>query len=352
MELPSGIYNISYSQDIAVIRTKLQSVLTAFLFCLLAIIPFFASMSIVRLLIYMGITTITAQGLNIMLGYCGQVSLGHTAFMAVGAYASGILAINIGLPFWLSVPIGGLMGGLAGVILGLPCLRVKGFYLALATLGAQIIIGYAILHTYDITGGSDGLLIPQARIGGFILNSVEKFYFVITITVVIMTAMAKNLVRARIGRAFIAIRDNEIAAEAMGVHIHLYKVLAFFVGCFYAGVAGSLWVYYLGAASPEMFTLMDSIWYLGILAIGGIGSISGAIFGSIFVRALEHFVNNFLAPIIGATFPSISASLSAALAPVFFGALVVLFLVYEPRGLTHSWEILWSRYRLHPFKDF
>lgn len=349
MRLPSGVFNISYLQDMRVFRTK-QHWISLFIFLLLLFFfPLFANQYLLTLMNTIAVSVIAVQGLNILAGYCGQISIGHSAFMAGGAYTSGILAGQFGLPFWLCLPFGSLSAGLVGVIFGLPSLKVKGFYLALTTIAAQFIILYLIKTPFpEVTGGPIALHMPKISLWGFVLETEKHFYYLIIIFTILMTFLSKSLMRSYIGRAFVAIRDNDIAAEAMGINLYRYKLLAFFIGCLYAGVAGCIWAFYAKVISPDDFTLMNSVWQMGMIIVGGLGSTLGPFFGVIIIKALNEMCI-LGGPIITSVIPQIGAQISAALVEMVFGITLVLFLIYEPRGLAHRWEILKESYRLWPF---
>jgi branched-chain amino acid transport system permease protein len=236
-----------------------------------------------------------------------------------------------------------------GILFGLPSLKVKEFYLALTTIAAQFIILYMIKTPFpEVTGGAIALHVPAVSLWGFVFETEEHFYYLIMFFLFLMTFFAKSITRSHIGRAFVAIRDNDIAAEAMGINLYYYKLLAFFIGCFYAGIAGAIWASYVKVISPDDFTLMGSIWMMGMLIIGGLGTTLGPIFGVIFIKALEELVL-LSGPIIAAAIPQIGGQLSAASVEMAFGLALILFLIYEPRGFAHRWEILKESYRLWPF---
>lgn len=348
MDLPAGTSNSSYSQDMAIVRTRSQWGLALAALFLLLIIPLFTSSYILNLMIGIAINIVAVHGLSILTGYCGQISIGHAAFVAIGAYTSAILATDLGFPFWIALPCSGIVAGLIGIVFGLPSLRVKGFYLVMATLAAQFIVHFILmLNPYELTGGSFGLTAPAPKIGGLVFNSAHSFYYIALGTCILATFLAKNLARMDVGRAFIAIRDNDIAAEVMGINLYRSKLLAFFLGCFFAGVAGSLFVHYMGTVSPDRFTLLQSIWFLGMLIIGGMGSTVGVVFGVTFVQVLEE-LTVILSTSLGQAFPMMAMQ-AAAFAQIIFGLVVVLFLVFEPRGLAHRWQLLKASYRLWPF---
>jgi branched-chain amino acid transport system permease protein len=332
----------------AIIRNRGQWAMTiAFLIGLFAL-PFVADGHILAVLNIIGISIIAAHGLNILLGYTGQISLGQAAFMAVGSYTTAVLMKN-GVSFWIALPLSGLVGGIVGLLFGLPSLRIKGFYLAMATLSAQIIIPWFFRNVrVDIFGGMPGLTITPPRLGDIVFNTQATMYFPIMITVVICTIVAKNIARTRLGRALIAIRDNDLAAEVLGIEQFSYKLRAFFISAFYAGLAGSLWAVYARSINPEQFSLLGSVWYLGMVIVGGMGSALGPILGASFIRLLEEATVQ-LAPALSKMFPQAAAGMLAALGPITFGVVLALFLIFEPRGLAHRWELLKAAWRLRPF---
>lgn len=347
MHLPSGTYSDSYQKDMAIIHTRWQWTLFIAFLLSLFLFPIAGSTSHMHLLNFIGITLIAVLGLQLLTGYTGQISLGHSAFIALGAYISGLLSSKLGLTFWFSLPLSGLVTAMAGLLIGLPSLRIKGFYLAMATIASQFIIIFVISHL-QITGGPYGMQVPQARLGTFIFSTEKSYYYIILITAIAMTFIALNITRSRVGRALIAIRDNDLAAELLGINLFYYKLLAFFVASFFAGVAGSLWAHYITVIHPEQFTLMDSIWYLGMIIVGGMGSITGTIFGVSFMMILRELVD-IASPMVATAFPAIGGSAFAALGQITFGLVIVLFLIFEPRGIYHRWEMFKAYYRLHPF---
>ncbi|HYB20630.1 MAG TPA: branched-chain amino acid ABC transporter permease [Thermodesulfobacteriota bacterium] len=340
MSLPSGVFSVSYIQDMMILRTRFRQVslliFLLFLFC----IPLFARLYWVNLLSTIAATVIALMGLNILSGYCGQISVGHSAFMAIGAYTSAVLAGHLGLPFWLCLPCAGLTAGLMGILFGLPSLKVKGLYLSITTIAAQFIIIYLIKTPFaDVTGGAIAMNVPPVTFGAFVFQTERQLYYLVMAFTILMTFFAWNLTRSHVGRAFVAIHNNDIAAEAMGINLYSYKLLAFFIGCFYAGISGSLWSVYAKVISPDDFTLMNSIWQIGMLIIGGMGSTLGPFLGAAFITALNEIVL-LAGPMITSAIPQIGAQVSAALVEMIFGAVLVVFLIYEPRGLAHRWEIL------------
>jgi branched-chain amino acid transport system permease protein len=349
IERPCGVFDRNYSQDMAICRTRFQwAALIGFLLLLFGVFPLFASEYLLGVVNFIAITVIAVLGLQFLTGYCGQISIGHAAFMAVGAYTSAILTGHLGWSFWVALPCAAISAGIAGLIFAVPALRIKGFYIAVTTLAAHFVIMWAIVHGGDLTGGVMGLSAPAPKLGGLVFNSEKKFFFLIVLFAAVMTFFAKSIARGKIGRAFIAIRDNDIAAEFMGINVFAYKVLAFAIACLYAGVAGSLYAHYLGHVNEELFPLIESIWMLGMVIVGGPGSITGAIFGAAFIRLLSYGVY-YLGPLVGAAIPTIEMSIANASTKLVFGLVIILFLVIEPRGLYHRWEIILAKIRLWPF---
>ncbi len=347
MGLPCGTYNYSYAKDMAILRTKTHWALFIALLILVFTAPLYWDNYLLGVANLMGITLIAAVGLNILLGYCGQLSIGHAGFIAVGAYTAAILTNTFELPFLVGLICAGLMAGLVGLIFGIPSLKVKGFYLGIATIAAQFIIIWFINHL-SITGGFTGIAVPYASIGGFVFDTeASQFYLIMTIAV-LCVFFAKNLARTRIGRAFVAIRDNDLAAEVMGINLFYYKLLAFFIGCFLAGIAGSLLAHWIGFMNAEQFSIAESILYIGMVIIGGMGTALGPILGVIFVRLLQQGMM-FVAPMLESAFPALPAGFASGIAPMLFGVVIILFLILEPRGLAHRWMLFKAAYRLWPF---
>jgi branched-chain amino acid transport system permease protein len=348
MSLPAGIRNYSYAQDMAIFRTKTHWFLLIVLFALLFTMPLWVGHHWLSIANRIGITIIAVTGLNILTGYCGQLSIGHAGFMAVGAYTSAVLVSRFDLPFIVGLLCAGIMAGLIGIIFGVPSLRVKGFYLAITTIAAQFIIIWVIEHWTSITGPNGIMDVGPASLGGIVLRTVtNEFYLILGITIIAIFA-AKNITRTRVGRAFVAIRDNDLAAEVMGINLFRYKLTAFFIGCFFAGIAGSLLAHTSRAISPDYFQFKDSILFIGMIIIGGLGTTIGPIFGVVFIRLLDELVTQ-LSPTLQTAFPKLLPGFTSGIAPMLFGLAIVLFLIFEPRGLAHRWQLLKSAYRFWPF---
>lgn len=348
MDLPSGTRNYDYARDMAVMRTKTHWTFFIGFLILVFTAPLSLGNSWLVVCNLIGITIIAVTGLNILIGYCGQLSIGHAGFMAVGAYTSAILTATYHWPFLLSLLCAGLTAGLIGIIFGLPSVRVKGFYLAITTIAAQFIIIWVINHWTPVTGGFLGMNVPRASIFGFVFRTEASKYYLIMVIVALCIFFAKNLARGRVGRAFIAIRDNDLAAEVMGINLLYYKLLAFFIGCFLAGIAGALFAHWMGFLNAENFTLTDSILYIGMVIIGGLGTTIGPILGVVVIRLLQQLII-YISPFIESAIPALSTGFTTGLGPMVFGLAIILFLILEPRGLAHRWALFKAAYRLWPF---
>jgi branched-chain amino acid transport system permease protein len=346
---PAGDFDASYAHDMATIRQPWQWMLLAVFILALYTLPFYASGSVVSLVNRIGITIIAVQGLSILTGYTGQISLGQAAFITTGGYISALLVNELGLSFFIALPVAAFGAGLVGLIFGLPSLRVKGFYLAMSTLAAQFIIPWLTRNIFPgVLNGAQGLNVQVPVLFGFEFNTPQRYIY-ITLTVVILTTIAAyNLTRSRLGRAFVAIRDHDLAAELLGVNLFKYKLQAFFLASVYAGIAGSLAAHQIRHLNSETFNLIDSVIFLGMLIIGGLGSNLGPIFGAIIVELLVEGAT-LIGPFFITIFPSTAAGAVQALRPLFFGTTLMLFLIFEPRGLAHRWQLIKAAWRLRPF---
>ncbi len=348
MQIPCGTINDSYGKDMAIVRTRLQWILLLGFLVLVFVFPMFPFSSdyVIRVINNILITVILVHGLNLLMGYAGQVSLGQGAFMAVGAYTTALLGHKFGVPFWLALPASALSAGLVGIVFGAPSLRIKGVYLALATIAAQFIVLWVVRYV-SAFGGVTGVPSPPATIGSVVITTQKGNYYLIAILTVIMTFFATNIARSRVGRAFVAIRDNDLAAEVMGISLYRYKLLAFFIGCLYAGVAGSLWANLVGHVQNEQFPLLNSIWYTGIIMVGGMGYTLGAIIGSFLLLGVQELVTLY-GPMLS-NLPGVGGQGYAGFSQFLMALIIMVFIIFEPRGLAHRWQIFKTSYRLHPF---
>jgi len=348
----SGVFKTSYAADMALYPLPIARWAVAAVILLFAVVlPLTLHeyyLSIINLSL---IAVVGALGLNILVGYTGQISVGHAAFMSVGAYTAANLAVHLHLPFWVTLPAGGLMAAFIGAIVGIPSLRIKGLYLAIATLAGQLIIEWVINHTPAISGGAQASIeVPRPTFMGYEMKTQGQLYFFLLFFAALATLATLNLVRSRIGRAFVAIRDQDIAAEIIGINIFRYKLLAFAISSFYAGVCGVLYTYYFGIANYEAFQIGVSIDYLAMIIIGGLGSVLGTILGAIFVTMLPIVLRLAMEPLGGLFFNA--GELSSVIAStrlVLFGCLIIFFLVVEPEGLNRLWRNIRNYFRVWPF---
>jgi branched-chain amino acid transport system permease protein len=347
-----GILKTTYEADMALYPLPIARWTVAALALLFVVVLPLAVheyyLSIVNLV---SIAVIGALGLNILVGYTGQISIGHGAFMSVGAYTAANFAVRLDSPWPVNLLLGGLMAALVGAIVGVPSLRIKGLYLAIATLAGQLIIEWIINHVTFISGGVQASIeVPRPQVFGYVVASQRDMYFFLLVFVVLAIVGSLNLFRSRIGRAFIAIRDHDIAAELIGINIFRYKLLAFAISSFYAGVTGVLYTYYLGIANYEQFQITVSIEYLAMIIIGGLGSVLGSIFGAVFVTLLPIGIRYAMEG-FGSLFFSQQTVLNVIpnLRLILFGALIIFFLVVEPEGLNRLWRNIRNYFRVWPF---
>ncbi len=466
---PAGVFDTTYEEDMSIDRTKRDKLWKNIAFVALLLVPLLSvsgplgvgliSDQYVGLIARIAIFVIAVQGLNILVGYSGQISLGHAAFMAIGAYGSAILTRELGFTFWTALPVSALLTGLVGLLFGLPSLRVKGFYLAMATLAAQFIIPWVLRYPLeDLTGGTRPLNVPAPMIGPFgdyaedvvrddqalvfpagdayfvdvitleltevdgahptielwnpgghlvpagdvsmtvfkdaqdnisgfsyiasksgdyrisitatedngsfsasvrrgkalsFATGIAMYYIIVPLAVLLMFA-ARNITRTRTGRAFISVRDNDLAAELLGINVFSYKLRAFFLSAVYAGIAGCLLAFERNSLSLHMFQLDISIEMLAMLIIGGAGYPLGAMFGVTFVRLLQEAaipaIRPTLVDLLPQLFPFIEVvNITSAINPILFGGALIIFLVLEPRGIAHRWEVFKVAWKIRPY---
>ncbi len=307
-----------------------------------------------------GFTILGALGVQLLIGFCGQLTLGHAAFIAVGAYTSTLLILEFpwpqflidwGIAYPISIIAAAIVAGLWSVLFGLPSARVKGFYLILTTMAAQFITVDFVLTQYvsQIGGRGQAFSLPPGTIkyGPWVIDTELKTYYMMIILVLLCTILMANILRSRVGRAWVAIRDNDISAEVMGINVFKYKLLAFFVAGFLGGIAGSYWISTLAAISPEHFPWFLSLWLVGVILIGGVGSIHGAIFGSIFMVVVMEALQLAVMPLAD-TFPKLLMDF-LFIKEAAFGLAICVFLIYEPNGLAYRWWQIKNYFNLWPF---
>ncbi|MDE0072108.1 MAG: branched-chain amino acid ABC transporter permease [Caldilineaceae bacterium] len=348
---PAGDFDRSYAQDMALLRRPWHYWLLGVSLLAAFTVPVWGSAYVTATVNQIAYTVIVVQGLNVLTGYTGQISLSQAAFMLVGGYASALIVTHAGLSFFIALPLAALVAGGVGLIFGLTSLRVKGFYLVFATLAAQFIIPWLSRHTFkDYLGGSSGAIeAPVPRLGGLNFGEASNFVYISLFVLLITTVLLFNISRTRLGRAFVSVRDNDLAAELLGVNLFTYKLRAFFIAALLAGAAGALKAHSQRGVGTEFgYGLNESIIYLGMLVIGGLGSNLGPFLGVAFIILLED-LSDLLGGVLAAAFPELSGQLLTSFRPIFFGIALILFLIYEPRGLAHRWQLLKAGWRLRPF---
>ena len=347
----NGQFKTSYRADQQIFPILQDRVVIGLLLAFAFVaVPLFASEYLFRaILIPFLILSLAAIGLNILVGYCGQISLGTGAFMAVGAYAAYNFHVRVdGMPLLLSLLLGGVCATAVGVVFGIPSLRIKGLYLAVATLAAQFFVDWAFLRISWFTNNSASGAVSVSNLavlGVPIDTPVEKYLLCLSI-VALFALLAKNLVRGHIGREWMAIRDMDVAAAVIGIRPVYAKLTAFAVSSFIVGVAGALWGFvHLGSWEPAAFSIDRSFQLLFMIIIGGLGSIMGSFFGAAFIIILPIALNRLPA----AVGMPIDTALAAHLESMIFGALIVFFLIVEPHGIARLWSTAKEKLRLWPF---
>jgi branched-chain amino acid transport system permease protein len=347
-----------YYEDIELFKSTTILVWSIIFFIFLAILPWLVkkyhilgmSIYIINLITINGMVAI---GLNILVGYTGQISLGHAGFFAIGAFTTIFLILKVGLPFIVALPIGGFISSGFGFLLGLPALRLKGPYLAIATLGFGMAVTTTIKHL-EFFGGRMGLQAPKLNFFGTTMKDIH-FYYLIMVIAILMTTGAIKLIKTRVGRAFIAIRDSDIAAETMGVNLTYYKTLAFAVSAFYTGIAGGLYAFILGFINPESFHLIMSITFLAMVVVGGLGSIMGSIAGAALMTYLDIKLQAIQdIPSIGPLLVSFSQKYMTMggisnIAPIVYGLIMILIVLFEPLGIFGFWIRVKRYWKTWPF---
>ena len=347
MTMECGVFHTTYTSDIALRRVPAERLRLGLFVIVVITFPFLASPYWLNLANQIAIATVGAIGLNILVGYTGQISLGQGAFMAVGAYTAGLLTLNFGLPWGASIVLACLVTSAIGTFFGMPSLRLKGLYLAIATLAAQEIIEWVITHWTGVTGGTEALVVPAPQLFGVRMNTDFRFYWLVVILASATALFTANLFRSRTGRAFLAVRDQDVAASVIGVNVFRYKLLAFATSSFFVGLAGALIAYYRNIVSWERFTLETSLFYLAMIIVGGLGSIRGSFFGAALITLLPALITNAgrmlqdSAPAIASQLPNIQQA--------SFGLIIILFLVFEPKGLSKLWQNVKDYFYVWPF---
>ena len=351
---------IRYEEELALFQNRVDWLWVALLVVAWGAVPLLLDDFWLSVLTFTAIASIGAIGLNLLTGFTGQVSLGHAFFLGLGAYSAGFVGGDLGLPVLVWLPAAGLLGALVGFAIGPFALRLRGLYLAIVTLGLVFLGEHLFLNLRAITGGPQGRAIPSPRVAGLDFADLgalglpldrEQSFFLFVVPLLALAALfAKNVARTRVGRAFQAIRDREVAAAVIGVDLARYKVTAFALSSFYAAAAGALLGSYLRHVTPSQFDLLLSIQYVAMVIVGGVGTVYGSIFGALFIVLVPRVVEQF-----GPLIPFVARSAAGPGLTVFtlnqliFGLLIIVFLVAEPLGLAGIWARLRLYFRTWPF---
>jgi branched-chain amino acid transport system permease protein len=345
-----GQFKTTYAADQAIFPIAQDRIgIAVILIIAYVVIPLTANEYWLRsILVPFLVYSLAALGLNIVTGYAGQISLGAAACMMMGAFAAYNLAVRLGLPFWIYLPLAGLITAAVGIVFGLPSLRIGGFYLLVTTLAAHYLIEWLFTHVSWFTNDSPSGVItpPTMDLFGHRLDSPQARYLVTCTIVTVLALAAKNLVRSGVGRAWMAVRDMDVAAEIIGIPMLKTKLLAFAISSFYLGIAGALWAFvYLGSVDVQAFGLPRAFQILFMIIIGGLGSVLGSFLGAGFIELLPFALNNLSALFGG----KIDGNTLANLERIIFGTLLVFLLIVEPHGLARLWQITKEKLRLWPF---
>jgi branched-chain amino acid transport system permease protein len=343
----SGYFRTSYCKDLALVGTRLQRLSLVALAIALIGFPLIASPFQLDLACQVFLACVGSLSLMLLTGYAGQISLGHAGLMAAGAFTVGILFRETNAPFWITLPAAALVGALLGIIFGLPSLRLRGLYLAVSTLALHFVVIYLGGEYESRRGYSTGIVIDPPKLGTISITDGRAWYFILLIAAVATLLLCANLLRARTGRAWRAIRARETVAEALGIGIASYKLLAFVISSAITAVAGALFAYYRGFVSVEAFSLFLTIQYLAMVIIGGMGSLLGALLGAGFVTLFPYLIESGLLALPEA---QSYASLLFAVNYSAFGLVMILFLIWEPLGLVGIWHRVQNYFLLWPFK--
>ena len=335
------LFKTRYEQDLRLFKDKVSAGWYAALIAVLILAPFILPDYYRTQLVFVFIYSIVGLGLMVLAGFTGQVSIGHAAFLAIGAYAEMVLQ-GYGWPFIFSAPAGMLMAGAAGIMIGLPALRLTGIYLAIATMSFGFIVEEVLARWEHVTGGNAGRAVPSLKLVFDKLEGDLPFYYLCLLLVAVIVWLCSNLLRSPTGRAFIAIRDSEVSAQSMGVNLAQYKTKSFAISAAITGLAGALYAHQIKFISPEQFTLAQSIEMLMMLIIGGMGSLHGAVFGAVFIIALPELIT------IAKDYLPAAVSQQTGLKSVVFGVLIVLFVLFEPMGIYGRWLKIRTYFSLFP----
>jgi branched-chain amino acid transport system permease protein len=350
VQLPAGDFRTSYAADTTIFPTRNSRIALLVGLALLCCAPLALGRYELSILIQIGFLGIAALGLNILVGFTGQISIGHAAFFGFGAFASAGLAAQ-GVPVALAIPFAGVATALVGLLFGLPAARLKGLYLAIATLAAQFILEDFFARAAWFSGGVAGRVTESFSLFGFRFDREETYFYVVLFWVIVMFVAAANLVRSRDGRALVAVRDQYLSAEMMGINLAYYRTLSFGIASFYAGVGGALYAHYILFVSVEAFNILFSIQFLAMVIIGGLGSVMGSLLGAAFMVIMPEAVTSAAMALQGSWVDEalrLGNSINF-LREMAIGAAIILFLIFEPDGLAHRWRLIRAYWKLYPY---
>ncbi|MEZ5765030.1 MAG: branched-chain amino acid ABC transporter permease [Xanthobacteraceae bacterium] len=349
--IPAGDFRSTYAADTTIFPTATSRNFAIAGVALTCLAPFALTEYWLTLLIQIGIYGIAALGLNVLVGFTGQISIGHAAFFLFGAFSSAYLSTKIGIPAFFAIPLAGVATALVGLVFGLPAARLKGLYLAIATLAAQYILLDFFARAEWFSGGSVPAMAEPFSIFGHVIQGDRQYFYVVLAYVVVCFLLVTNLMRTRDGRALVAVRDHYLSAEIMGINLTKYRTLSFGLAAFFAGVGGALYAHYQLVVSYEGFGIERSILFLAMIIIGGIGSIMGTLMGTAFVVLLPEAMEWLTAALAGS---AIDQALGLKtnitfLREIAIGVIIIIFLVFEPDGLAHRWHQIKAYWKLYPF---
>ena len=349
--LPAGDFRTSYAADTTIFPTKASRNFAIAGVVAICFAPLLLSEYWLSLLIQIGVFGIAALGLNVLVGFTGQISIGHAAFFGFGAFTSAYVSSKLGVPVFFAIPVAGVVTAAVGLIFGLPAARLKGLYLAIATLAAQYILLDFFSRAEWFSGGSVPAIAEPFSIFGYQLRGDRQYFYVVLAYVVICFLAVTNLMRTRDGRALVAVRDHYLSAEIMGINLTKYRTLSFGIAAFFAGVGGALYAHYNQVVSNEGFGIDRSIIFLAMIIIGGIGSVMGTLMGAAFMVLLPESMEWLSAMLRGSTIDQVLALKNniAFLREMAIGLIIVVFLIFEPDGLAHRWRQIKAYWKLYPF---
>ena len=349
--IPSGDFRSTYAVDTTIFPTTTSRNFAILGIVLVCAVPYLFSDYWLSIMIQIGIFGIAALGLNILVGFTGQISIGHAAFFLLGAFTSAYLSNHLPIPVFFAIPLAGVVAAFVGLIFGLPAARLKGLYLVIATLAAQYILLDFFSRAEWFTGGSVPAMANPFSIFGYVLQGDRQYFYVVLVYVIASYILVTNLMRSRDGRALVAIRDHYLSAEIMGINLTKYRTLSFGLAAFFAGISGALYAHYQLVVSNEGFGIERSILFLAMVIIGGTGSIMGTLMGTAFVVLLPESMEWLSHALKGGAIDkalSLNNNLTF-LREIAIGVIIIAFLIFEPDGLAHRWRQIKTYWKLYPF---